>query len=129
MRWYNLSLIMPAQLGFYSLVFYIYRKKKKKSLSKNLKLRLQAMQNKCMRFCLQLDKMSRICAKEFIELNWLNVHDRYLQLIVSDIFKFNINQCPNYFNEVFCPVDKNGVATHSCNRKLKLPFCKLKLWM
>ena len=62
------------------------------NLSKKLRLRLQATQNKCIRFCLQLDKMSRICVKEFLELNWLNVHDRYLQFIISDIFKFYNNQ-------------------------------------
>ena len=49
------------------------------NLSKKLRLRFQATQNKNMRFCLQLDKMSRICAKEFLELNRLNAHDRYLQ--------------------------------------------------
>ena len=48
------------------------------NLSKKLKLRLQARQNKFIRFCLQLDKMSRNCVNEFLELNWLNVHDRYL---------------------------------------------------
>ena len=73
--------------------------------------------------------MSRICAKELLQLNWLNVHDRYLQFIVSDILKFYNNQCPDYFNEVFCPVDGNGVATRSCNQKLKLPFRKSKLVM
>ena len=73
--------------------------------------------------------MSRICVNEFLELNWLNVHDRYLQFIVSDIFKFYNNQCPDYFNEVFCPVDDNGVATRCCNKKLKLPFRKSKLGM
>ena len=87
------------------------------NLSKKVRLRLQATQNKCIRFCLQLDKMSRICVNEFLELNWLNVHDRYLKFIVSDIFKFYNNQCPNYFNEVFCAVDDNGVATHCCNKK------------
>ena len=46
-------------------------------------------------------KMSRICVKEFLELNWLNVHDRYLQFIVSDVLKFENNQCPDHFNEVF----------------------------
>ena len=30
------------------------------NLSKKVRLRLQATQNKCIRFCLQLDKMSRI---------------------------------------------------------------------
>ena len=62
------------------------------NLSKKLKLKLQATQNKCIRFYLQPDKMSRICVKEFLELNWLNGHDRYLQFIVSDIFKFYNNE-------------------------------------
>ena len=63
------------------------------NLSKKLRLRLQAMQNKFIRFCLQLDKRSGICVNEFLELNWLNVHHRYLQFIVSDISKFYNNQC------------------------------------
>ena len=46
------------------------------NLSKKLRLRLQATQNKCIRFCLKLDKMSRICVNGFLELNWVNVHDR-----------------------------------------------------
>ena len=54
--------------------------------------------------------------------SWLNVYDRYLQFIVSDIFKF-------YNSELFCPVDDNGVATGCCNKKLKLPFGKSKLGM
>ena len=55
-------------------------------LIKRLKLRLQLSQNKCMKFFLQLDKRSKIHVKEFLQLNWLNVHDRYLQFSVSDIF-------------------------------------------
>ena len=62
-------------------------------------------------------------------LNWLNVHDRYLQFIVSDNFKFNKNQCPGYFNQVFCSLDDNGVVTRPCNKKLKLPFRKSQLEM
>ena len=73
--------------------------------------------------------MSRICVKELLELNWLNVHDRYLQFIVSGIFKFYNNQCPDYFNEAYRPVGHNGVATYCCNKKLKLPFRKSKLGM
>ena len=67
------------------------------NLSKRLKLRLQASENKCMMFCLQLHKRSKICVKEFLQLNWLNVHDRYLQFIVSNIFNFHNNQCPDFF--------------------------------
>ena len=63
-----------------------------------------------MRFCLHLKKMSRICAKDFLELKWVNIYDRYLQFIVSDIFEFYNNQCPDYFNEVIWPV-YNSLST------------------
>ena len=69
------------------------------NLSKRLKLCLLASQNNCIRFCLLLDKRSKICVKEFLQLNWLNVHDRYLQFIVSNIFKFQNDQCRDYFDE------------------------------
>ena len=97
------------------------------NLSKRLKLRLQASQNKCIRFCLQLDKRSKIWVKEFLKLTWLNVHDRYLKFIFSDIFKFQNDRCPDYFNEIFCLVGKNVVITRSSSKKLKLPFRKTKL--
>ena len=97
------------------------------NLSKRLKLCLQVSQNKCIRFCLQLDKRSKICIKEFLQLNWLNFHGRYLQFIVSDIFKFQNDQWHDYFNGIFCHVGENGVITCSSNKKLKLPFQKTKL--
>ena len=95
--------------------------------SKKTKIKTSSNAKKCISFCLQLNKMSGICVKEFLELNWFNVHDRCLQLIASDTFKFYNNQCPGYFNEALCPVDDNGVATRYCNKKLKLPFRKPKL--
>ena len=58
----------------------------------NQSLHLQASQNKCIRFCLQLDKRSKIRVKEFLQLNWLTVHDTYLQFTVSDIFTFPNDQ-------------------------------------
>ena len=39
------------------------------NLSKRLKLRPKVSQNNCMRFCLQLDKRSKIRLKEFSQLN------------------------------------------------------------
>ena len=52
------------------------------NLSKKLRLRLQATQNKDITFSIQLDKMSRICVNEFLELNWLDVNDRYNSLFL-----------------------------------------------
>ena len=43
------------------------------NLTQKLKKKLQVMQNKCTRFCLQLDKISTICHKELKDLNWLPV--------------------------------------------------------
>ena len=88
------------------------------NLSKRLKLHVQALQNKGIRICLQLDKRSKICVKEFLQLNWLNFHDRYLQFIVSDIFKFQ-NEYPDYFDELFCFVGENSVITRSSNKTIK----------
>ena len=38
------------------------------NLSKKLKNRIQTLQNKCIRFCLQLDKMSHISQKDLKQL-------------------------------------------------------------
>ena len=86
------------------------------NLSKRLKLRLQASQNKCMKFCLQSDKRSKIRVKKFLQLNWLKIHDRYLQFIVCNIFKFYSNQCPDYFGEFFYPIGDNNVITRSSTK-------------
>ena len=48
--------------------------------------------------------------------------DIYLKLIVSDIFQFYNNQCPDYFNEFLYPVGNNELAMCCCNEKLMLPF-------
>ena len=45
-------------------------------LTQKLKKKLQVMQNKCISFCLQLDKMSTIFHKELKALNWLPVINR-----------------------------------------------------
>ena len=46
---------------------------------------------------------------------------------LSPTFKFQNDQCPDYFDELFCPVGENGVMMRSSNKKLKLPFRKTKL--
>ena len=38
-----------------------------------------------------------------------------------------MDQCPDYFDELFCHVGENGVITRSSNKKLRLPFRKTKL--
>ena len=50
-----------------------------------------------------------------------------MQFIASNIFKFQNDQCPDYFDELFCPVGEKGVITRSSDKTLKLPFRKTKL--
>ena len=72
-------------------------------------------------------KGQKLSWKEFLQLNWLNVYDGYLGILVSNIFWSQNDKCPNYFEELFYPVVENDVVTCSSNNKLKLPFRKTKL--
>ena len=94
------------------------------NLTKKLKNRIQTSQNKCIRFCLKLDKTAQISHKEFETLNWLPVTERFNQCINSIVFKYVNNQCPNYLNEVFQSAPENNIQTRGSFFKLKCPFRK-----
>ena len=66
------------------------------NLCKKLKNKIQTTQNKCVRFCLNLDKMAHISQNEFEKLNWLPISDRINQCILSTTFKFVSDRGPNY---------------------------------
>ena len=63
--------------------------------TKKLKNRIQTCQNKCIRFYLQLDKITHISHKEFETMNWLPVTERFNQCINLIVFKYVNDQCPN----------------------------------
>ena len=79
------------------------------NLTKKLKNRIQTSQNKWIRFCLQLDKMTYISHKELETLNWLPLTERFNQCINSIAFKYVNDQCPNYLNEVFQTDPENKI--------------------
>ena len=58
------------------------------NINKKLKSRLQAAQNKCIRFCLKLDDRFRLKSKEFERINWLPVQERISQCAVCNVYKF-----------------------------------------
>ena len=64
------------------------------NLFKKLKSKTQTSQNKCISFCLQLDKMSDTSQKEFEIINWLPINERYNRCVNSIVFKYFDNQCP-----------------------------------
>ena len=94
------------------------------NLTKKLKHRIQTTQNKCMRFCLQLDKLKHISHEEFERLNWLPVTYRFKQCVNAVAFKYFNEHCPNYLNEIFDVNIKNNFQLRGSFRKLKCPFRK-----
>ena len=77
------------------------------NLNKNLKNRLHAAQNKCIRFCLKPGDKTSIKINEFEKINWLPIHVRVNQCILSSIYKFHASNAPDYINEVFTHAESN----------------------
>ena len=71
------------------------------NLNEKLKKKIQIAQNKCVRFCLKLDKRHHISSNQFESINWLSVHKRVYQCINAIIFKFVNKFCSHYLNDVY----------------------------
>ena len=97
------------------------------NLNQSIKIRLQSSQNKCIRFCLKLGNRVSVEAKHFKEINWINLNDRFDQILLSNIFKFLKSFCPRYLNEIYFPADQEGVKTRFSYQKLKIPKRKTSM--
>ena len=84
------------------------------------------MQNKCIRFCLKLGKRTHIGAKEFENLNWLPVEQRFHQCLCVNTFKFFNDICPMYLRDIFLPTEHTHIGTRASTRKLNQPLRKSK---
>ena len=80
---------------------------------------LQAAQNKCIRFCLKLNDKSSIKSEDFEKKNWLPIH--VSQCSLRSIYKFFTKNCPKYFDEIYVPLETNGVHTRSSYQRLYVP--------
>ena len=67
----------------------------------NLKTRLQAVQIKCIRFCLKLGDREGITVKDFEKRNWMPFHERVNQCTFSCIYKFYVKKAPDSMDETF----------------------------
>ena len=95
--------------------------------NEKLKKKIQTTQNKCIRFCLKLDKRHHISSKEFESVNWLPVNKRILQCINAITFKFANNACSHYLNEVYEYAPQCRIESISNFAKLNIPFQKTNL--
>jgi len=94
------------------------------NLNKNLKNKLQTAQNKCIRFCLFLPSRSHLGADEFKEISWLNIEDRFKQIVCTNVYKFFNNKSPDYLSDVFNPKMNNERSTRNSCLKLLQPSVK-----
>ena len=92
------------------------------NISKGLSDKLQVCQNKCIRFCLHMDKRTHVGLNEFEKIKWLPVKERAAQIIISHVFKFKNNTSPQYMKEVFSQVEiDRGVLTRNKSFNLRQP--------
>ena len=91
------------------------------SLNKRLSKKIQTSQNKCIRYCLNLDNRAHVGIDEFIKINWLPTKERVAQCICVNIFKFFNKMSPQYMSEIFHP-SHSRYNTHMATLKLDLPF-------
>ena len=82
------------------------------------------MQNKCIRFCLKLGKRTHIGAKEFNNLKWLPVEQRFHQCLCVNTFKYFNDICPLYLKDIFQPTERTHINTQSSTLKLNQPLRK-----
>ena len=92
------------------------------NLNKKFKTKLQTLQNKCIRFCLQLNNRSHIGYKEFENINWLTVDDRFKQHICTYAHKFFADKSPIYMKDVFEQYREGRVSTRNSKMKLSQPL-------
>ena len=88
------------------------------NLNKKLKSKLQTVQNRCIRYCLQLDNRSQIGEKHFKKINWLPVSERFNQYICSNTVKFFKETCALYFHDIY----RQSKNMRSSVLKLKHPL-------
>ena len=94
------------------------------NLTEKTKKKIQIMQNKCIRFCLRLDKMHHISDEDFRLINWLPTNKRADQCISTITFKFVNDTCPYYLKEIFGFAQHCRIDTRNKFAKLKIPFRK-----
>ena len=71
------------------------------NVNKKLKSKLQTAQNRCIRYCLQLDHRSDNGVKHFEKINWLPISEKFNQYLCSNAFKFFKETCPLYFDNIY----------------------------
>ena len=88
---------------------------------------MEIMQNKCIIFCLGLDKMHHISEEYFRLINWLLTSKIVDQCLNTITFNFGSKTCPYYLKEMFEFAPHCRKDTRNKFAKLNIPFCKINM--
>ena len=91
------------------------------NLTKTLSRKLQCAQNKCIRFCLDLESRAHLDNRTFKKINWLPTSERVNQRICVSAFNFFNNSSPLYMSDIFTPCKVIQNTRNSAHR-FKIPF-------
>ena len=69
--------------------------------NKKFRIKFQTLQNKCVRFCLQLDNTAHVGIAELKKINWLPVDYRFQQCLAANALQFLDDRCPLFMKDVF----------------------------
>ena len=97
------------------------------NLNGKMKNEIQIIKNKCIRFCLKLDKMHHISEKEFRLINCFRTSKGVDQCINTIIYNFVNNTCPYYLNKIFEFVPYCRIGRRNNSSKLNNPFRKTNM--
>ena len=86
------------------------------------KKQLQVLQNKCIRFYLQLDNIQHIGTEHFEKINWLPIDERFKQCLSASVLKFFSEICPQHMNEIYRTTNQNNTITRNYSLKLFQPL-------
>ena len=92
------------------------------NLNKKFKTKLQTLQNKCVRFCLQLDNRADVGITEFKKINWLPGDYRFRQCLAANVLKFFDDKCSLYMKDVFDKSCISQASTKNYTMKLSQPL-------
>ena len=84
------------------------------------------MQNKCIRYCLNLNPMSHIGLKESLKIDWLNTKDRFLQCLCSTSYNYFKGNSPSFMTH-FETAHQSNIGTRFSHLKLLQPKRKTNM--
>ena len=96
------------------------------NLTKTLSIKLQRAQNKCIRFCLNLDNRTHLDKKEFKDINWIPVKERVNQRICVTAYNLFTGISPMYMSGIFIPYETAQCTRNSMHR-FQVPMRKTNM--